>query len=106
MRKVVCLTLVAWSLAGCSGTAPYIHQSEEFNRSRPDFGRPLKDRTELTICYNKRSSSPQEIKQMALDECGRFNRTPVFVDQDFATCPLLTPTAINFRCAAQTGARR
>lgn len=93
------------ALAGCAGTAPYVYQEEEFDRSRPGFGRPLEDRSELTICYNKRSTTPDELAQLARDECGRFDKKPLYVSQDFATCPLFVPTAINFRCVRPAGGR-
>lgn len=99
------LAAAMMALAACSGTAPYVYQEDEFDRSRPGFGQPLKDRTELTICYNKRSTTPDELAQMARAECGRFEKKPVYVDQDFTKCPLITPAAINFRCVRPAGGR-
>ena len=92
------LMLSVFLVTACESPA-YIHSKSEFNRNSPDFNRDIKDRDELTICYNKSDNTPQDVLEMAKDECGKFGKSARFIDQDRITCPLSNPIAANFTCA-------
>jgi len=94
---VLSLVLAAIVLAACTSPA-YIYRANEFNRKSANFARDIKDRTELTICYNKSDNMPQDILEMAKEECGRFGRSARFLNQNRETCPLMTPISANFSC--------
>jgi len=85
-------------LATACESPTYIHKLGEFNRGAQDFNRDIKDRDELTICYNKGDNTPQDVLEMAKDECGRFGKSARFINQDRMTCPLSNPIAANFSC--------
>ena len=75
-----------------------MYKSGEFNRSSANFGKEPTDITSVTICYGKRGTTPEEIRDMAQTECAQFEKTTRFTDQNYQTCPLLTPVAANFEC--------
>ncbi len=92
----VCLPLV---VAGCAGAAaPYVYKAGEFDRSSPTFGKAPTDITSVTICYNKRGTTPEEIRDMAQTECAQFDKTARFTKQNYQTCPLFTPVVAYFDC--------
>ena len=93
----VCLPFAV--LAGCAGsTVPYVYNAGEFDRSLPNFNREPTDITSLTICYSTRGTTPEEIRDMAQTECAQFEKTASFTEQNYQTCPLLTPVAAHFDC--------
>ncbi len=93
----VCLPFAV--LAGCAGaTVPYVYEAGEFDRSSPNFNKEPTDITSVTICYGTRGTTPEEIRDMAQTECARFEKTARFTDQNYRTCPLLTPVAAHFDC--------
>jgi hypothetical protein len=50
------------------------------------------------VCYNRATSTPSEILEVARRNCGPGTR-PSLIEQDtHLTCPLLTPTRATFAC--------
>ncbi len=93
----VCLAFAV--LAGCAAsTVPYVYKAGEFDRSSPNFAKAPTDITSVTICYGTRGTTPEEIRDMAQTECAQFEKTARFTEQNYQTCPLLTPVAANFDC--------
>ncbi len=94
---LVCLPFAV--LAGCAGsTVPYEYKAGEFDRSLPNFAKEATDITSVTICYGTRGTTPEEIRDMAQTECAQFEKTARFTEQNYQTCPLLTPVAAYFEC--------
>ncbi|MDP6173950.1 MAG: hypothetical protein QGF09_07290, partial [Rhodospirillales bacterium] len=92
------LLVSAFFLGACGGPDPYIFDKDEFNRKSANFGRELKDRSLVQVCYNSQSTTPQFMLQMANVECAKFGKRAVFRDQDLLECPLTTPARANFSC--------
>ncbi len=97
--KPVALLLFLVVLAACDREA-YIFTPNEFDRSRPGFGRELMDRSELQICYSRQITTQEALLDMAAKECGRFGKQAVFSHHESLECPLVTPTRAHFRCVA------
>ncbi|MHC8509709.1 MAG: hypothetical protein ACYYKD_10040 [Rhodospirillales bacterium] len=95
---VLALALAAVALVGGCGGAPYIHKENEFDRSRSDFNQEPQDIKALTICYSGLDTSTGAVAEMAQARCAEFGKTAVFESDDMTSCPMLTPTAANFRC--------
>ena len=90
-------------LMGCAvDLQPHVYIPGEFDRSQSNFNKPLKDRSEVIICFNKLKTTPQKINNMAVLECARFNKRAVFVMQETQFCPLVTPIAARYNCVADT----
>lgn len=85
-------------ITGCGNRDAYIYEPEEFNRERADFGRELSDRTEVSICYHKGSTTPQMLIKMAEDECRRFGKKQKFKQNQVLMCSISTPALISFDC--------
>jgi len=85
-------------LGACSDTAPYIYNADEFNRDSPNFGKEPTDIDNVAICYNKSSTTPQDLLALAESACTKFGKTAVFKKQDIFECPLLTPAQAHFSC--------
>jgi hypothetical protein len=94
---VVALTAVG----ACSLPAPYVYQVDEFNRESKDFGKDLKDRTSVGICYNKKNTTPKQIVKLAQDECAKYHKTARFSEQKRLECPIITPMEAIFECVPQ-----
>ena len=84
--------------AGCGGTRAYIYKWDEFNRENPDFNKQLADRDSVTFCYNAYATTPEELSDLALVECGKYGKTARLVSRAYDTCPLLTPISAQFSC--------
>jgi hypothetical protein len=100
IRRFLGVLLVSLStlLGACQ---PYIYEPDEFNRERADFGRERTDRTEVSICYFTRTTTPQDILAMAEGECAKFGKTARYLYSQTGECPLSTPTLGHFACTAR-----
>ena len=102
-RQILCSTALIVLLMGCAvDLQPHIYIPGEFNRSQSNFNKPLKDRDEVIICFNKLKATPQKISNLAVLECARFNKRAEFVKQETQYCPLVTPIAARYNCVADT----
>ncbi len=93
------VAFVAFALSGCADQAPYIHNPSEFNRQSPNFAKEIKDREGVNICYNKRSTTVQDLLAMAQAECGKFGKEALFQKHDYLQCPITTPARAIFKCS-------
>jgi len=52
----------------------------------------------VSVCYNRMVGTPDQVLDIAKQECGQHS--PVFVEQkwDLYSCPLMTPVRITFKC--------
>jgi len=87
-------------VAACTGGKPYVFIPNEFNRASANFGKPVTDRNNVTICYAKGATTPGEINALAKAECSRFGKTAAFKRQTLAQCPISTPIAAVYSCNA------
>ena len=56
------------------------------------------DFSRIGVCYNRETSTPEEILEIARRNCEAGTR-PWLIGQDLRlTCPLLTPTRATFAC--------
>jgi len=95
--SMLILTGIGVAVASCS-SPPYVYKAAEFNRAGKDFGRPVTKISSVTVCYNQYSATPQQVSQLAIDECAAFNKKPIFLSQSYGTCPLATPIAAVYYC--------
>jgi hypothetical protein len=93
--------IVIGCVALLGACAPYIYDPDEFNRERADFGRELKDRTGVDVCYFTKATTPQDILAMAEAECAKFNKTAKYLYSEIGICPMATPTLGHFSCVAR-----
>ena len=99
LRPIIYSVAILTILAGCAADLqPYVYVSSEFDRTRKDYGKPLKDRNEVIICFNKHKTTPKIISNMAVLECARFNKRAVYVKQEPRLCPLMTPISAHYQC--------
>lgn len=92
--------LVFLALAGCAPTQPYVFRSGEFDRTSAIFGREPADISSVTICYNKMATTPEDVRDMAVAECAKFDKRALFNRQSLKPCPLATPIAALYDCEA------
>jgi hypothetical protein len=97
-KKLSLLLLAGSILAACTSEAPYIYNPNEFNREKKGFAKEIKDRAQVQICYNKRSTSPKMLQQMAIDECRRFGKQAIFKQQKNLVCSISAPAQIIYKC--------
>jgi len=93
------IPLVLVTVVACGRVDPYIYAPEATSRTNANFGKPLKDRGEVTICYNRYRTDPAEVSAMAVAECGRFGRRALFSKSTFTRCPLIAPYAAIYTCS-------
>ena len=91
-----CLAVVA----GCAGK-PYVQNTGEFNRTSETFLKGVTDREDVTVCYAKSATAAALVTKAAVEECGRFGKTAKFKQQNYETCPLLTPVAAVYDCVGR-----
>lgn len=85
-------------LGGCGIAEPYVYKDSEFNRDRADFGKEPEDLNEVSICYNKRSTTAAAVRQLAEAECAKYKKVAVFRSHDLLECSLVTPARAIFVC--------
>jgi hypothetical protein len=94
---VLCLTIVV-AIAACGETRPYVYKEKEFDREAEDFNKEPKDRDSVTICYNKQSTTPEVVFELASTECGKYAKRARPTHQGFGDCPIATPVEAHFAC--------
>lgn len=85
-------------LAACGATEPYLYNAVEFDRTVEGFGREPEDISGVEVCYLSTRTAFSEVVEMAEQRCGQFDRTAVFLETSYITCPLSTPTLARFAC--------
>ena len=90
--------VVLLGLSACSRAGPYVFKKGEFDRNSPAFNKMPDDIKKVQICYNKDSTTPEVLLEMARNECGLYGKRPYFQKQDLLHCPLLTPVMATFLC--------
>jgi len=97
-RNLAALAVFLLALSGCADPEPYISRSGEFDRGAESFGRDPTDVETVTICYNRRVTSPAELQEMARAECAKFDKVPRYTQGSFLSCPVLLPLGAHFSC--------
>ncbi len=94
-------------VSSCSGGDAYVDRPYEIDRDSPDFpGGPILSKgSEVTVCYSKSASSPQEIYELADKECDRFGLTAALSEQVYTLCPVVTPMAAIYTCETVVAGR-
>ena len=100
--SVMALAAVILTISGCS-SPPYVHNEGEFNRTTEGFGQPVEDISNVTVCYSSSSATPQQVAQLAVAECARFNKTARFSEQSYDVCPMAAPIAAIYDCQGGNG---
>lgn len=98
--RTIILLSVVFITAACTMSDPdaYVFRPGEFNRASKDFGKEPKDIFSVTICYNKMGAKPEIISQLAVEECGKYDKKAIFKEQTLKYCPLFTPIAAVYDC--------
>jgi len=90
---------LATVLGSCGAREPYVYEPGEFNRELRTFNKDPEDRTSVSICYNRRTTTPEALIEMAQAECGKYNKTAVFNRHGVTLiCPFATPAQAIFFC--------
>ena len=98
MARLPALLVVLGPLLAAACSPPYVFKTDEFNREAPGFGRKVEDITEVAICYNKYSTTPKGIRDLAQAECAKYDKDASYSYQDYRECPLMTPRRAVFAC--------
>ena len=86
------------ALGGCTDPEPYVYRSGEFDRRAPDFGRDPADVETVTVCYNRRVTSPADLQEMARAECAKYGKVARYTRGSRLSCPVLVPLGAHFAC--------
>jgi hypothetical protein len=97
-RNLAARAVFLLALSGCVDLEPYILRSKEFDRGAPNFNRAPTDVKTVTICYNRRVTSPSELQEMARAECAKFDKVALYTQGSFLSCPMLLPLGAYFKC--------
>jgi len=98
IKKATWVLAVLVFVAACSGGKAYVYVPNEFNRASANFGKTIKNRDNVTICYAKGATTPNEINTLAKNECSKFGKTAILSKQSLAICPASTPIAAVYAC--------
>jgi hypothetical protein len=104
MRGRILIVLVGLLTAACTAPEPYAFTEEEFNRSLPTFRKTNPDMKEVIVCYGKSGATPQQIVEIARQECAKIGKVPRFNRQDYLVCPVTTPVSVHYDCLAPSQA--
>ena len=97
-QTLLFMFIVLFGLSACHSSGPYVFKEGEFNRNSPTFNKVPDDIDKVQICYSTDSTTPDVLRGMAKDECGRYGKRPLFQRQDLLRCPLVTPVMATFSC--------
>lgn len=96
IRQALAPALLVGTLLGCGSNSlpPFDTKAEP-----PPKG-VTENFTRIGVCYNRLTTTPDQVIQVARDNC-EPGTTPYLVGQDTElTCPLLTPVRATFACLA------
>ena len=88
----------AFLAAACAAPEAYVFNPDEFNRASDTFAKEPETLSKVTICYNKMGTKPEFVSNLAVEECGKYGKKAIFLEQKFDLCPLFTPIAAVYNC--------
>jgi hypothetical protein len=94
IKKTSSLFLVCLMLGSCA-SPPFVDGRREAGQTRP-LGPSNENR--VAICYNSRTTNPNEVWKIAKIECSKTNRVPVHDGEDKLDCTVTNPTRVYFKC--------
>jgi len=89
--------LLAATLSACAAQ-PYVHHAGEFNREATGFGQEVTDISQAIVCYSPSSTTPEQVMDLAIEECGKFGHSARFEEQRYSDCPITTPVSAVYLC--------
>lgn len=96
----IAVLAVVGGLSACADQ-PYIQSPELINREHPEFAVERTDRSAFTVCYAKWETSPERVRDLAIDECRRYGKRAAFVDTTYRSCPLMAPAGATYACLGE-----
>lgn len=93
----IAVLAVLGGLSACAGQ-PYIQAPELINREHPEFAVERTDRSAFTVCYAKWETTPESVRDLAIEECRRYGKRAAFVDTTYRSCPLMAPAGVTYAC--------
>lgn len=98
--QYIVLSAVALILVGCVTEPPFVSRPYTIDREAADFpdGPTLQDGSSVTVCYADNAGSPDDVRALAIEECGRFGLQTQFTEQHYETCPVTALVAAVFEC--------
>jgi len=106
-KSIGALLLMLFAVGACTVQEPYIDRPYAINREHVNFpdGPDMVAGVGITVCYSKADATPQTIRAVAEEECGRGGLKPRFVGQTLDQCALTAPVAALFTCESTVASR-
>jgi hypothetical protein len=95
MIRWCCLLVLVAATAGCSGFTPFPVAPRGLELGEKNPG------TRVAICYNGLKNEPEQVQNLALEQCRSEGGTAVeriSTDYRMDDCPLVTPARATFVC--------
>ena len=84
--------------SACEAPPAFVHNKDEFNRESDFFLKKVTSLDNVIICYHKLGTTPQEVSVLANNECKKFSKRAVFIEQNLQECPLIAPISVSYNC--------
>ena len=82
-------------LAACGQMGPYIDAHREAGQIQL-VGQSTPDR--VAVCYNPLWTNKDKIEELAVQECHKTNRKPIYSETKWFSCCLITPSTAFYDC--------
>ena len=95
MKFVYQSFLILFALAGCSQTNAFVDSRREAGQTYK-VGQSTPDK--VAICYRFWEKEQKKIMELAVNECAKTGRRPVFSHKEKFNCRLFIPNTVFFDC--------
>lgn len=96
--RLAAILVVTFGAAACSPPPPFVYREDEFDRSSKYFNQLPRDKRHVTVCYNRNSATPQQVDNLAAEQCAKYQRTARFLRTTYGVCPLTTVVGSLYFC--------
>ncbi|MCW8834871.1 MAG: hypothetical protein OQJ99_00725 [Rhodospirillales bacterium] len=97
-KHFLSLVIAVLTVAGCetSKPGPYLFREGLDGRIQDE------NLSKVMVCYNAKWTTPQAVRDVAAEGCGRVGLIPQFTYQDTLACPIFLPARAHFNCIKPT----
>ncbi|MEO5373005.1 MAG: hypothetical protein H7840_01870 [Alphaproteobacteria bacterium] len=99
--RIIAVLAASWAVGGCS-LRPFV--DEPVTGTEKVLKPKQREEDRVYVCYNAAYATPEEVTDLARQECARTGKEARLLGQTYWQCRLFIPTRAHFECVSSAQA--